>query len=122
MTPPAILAGGSLPRAAKIGLAVMAAGELAADKQPQMPARTQALPFAGRMLIGAITAGALASPSRRVEMSVAGAIGALCGTLLMYHARRAATERGVPNIVAGLIEDTITVSASSALRRRVSAG
>ena len=119
MTPPAIVTGAVVPRRAAIGLALLAAGELAADKHPQMPSRLEPLPFAGRVMTGALTAASVASPSRRLPMSIAGALGALGGTLLLYHLRRAATERGLSNVAAGLIEDGITLTAATALRRQL---
>jgi uncharacterized membrane protein len=98
---------------------VLAAGEMIADKHPRMPARTDALPLAGRMFTGALTAASHAAPSRRAEMAVAGALGGLCGTLLFFHLRRAIAARVGPGVAAGVAEDVIAITVGMALSRRV---
>jgi len=56
------------------------------------------------------------------DILVAMTIGALCGTLLTLNLRRAATERGLTNVAAVLIDGGITVTAATALRRRLNHG
>ena len=119
MLAPAMLASNRVPPAAFAALKLMAAGEMVADKHPQMPARTDVVPLAGRMMTGAFTAATHATPDRRVPMAIAGAIGGLCGTWLFFHLRRAITTRVGPGPAAGLVEDAIAIAAGIALARRV---
>lgn len=116
---PAMLASASVPTQMTTAMKVMAAGELIADKHPRMPARTDAVPLAGRMMTGAFTAASHAAPDRRVQMAIAGAVGGYCGTWLFFHLRRAIIARVGPGVTAGLVEDAIAIAAGLAIARRV---
>ena len=115
--------GGPLAAAAHLPMgralmAAMAAAELVADKNSRMPARTEALPLAGRLTMGAMSAAACARPSQRVSAAVAGAIGAYTGTYLFFHLRRLATTRlGASNVVAGAAEDAVAIGLGAAMMR-----
>jgi uncharacterized membrane protein len=116
MLGPAMVANRALPAVLQPVVGLMAMGEMAADKDPRLPARTQPLPLAGRLVTGALTAAAIAAPGRGLRAAVAGAVGAAWGTYGLFHLRRLATERlGVPNAVAGLVEDGLAVAAGAAL-------
>lgn len=117
MLAPAMLASNRLPPAAFAALKLMAAGEMVADKHPQMPARTDIVPLAGRMMTGAFTAATHATADRRVPMAIAGALGGFCGTWLFYHLRRAIIARVGPGVGAGLAEDAIALAAGMAIAR-----
>jgi uncharacterized membrane protein len=107
-----------LPAAAQRALTAMAAGEMVADKLPWIPARTDSLPLAGRIGLGALAAAAAVRRDRRLIAGIAGAAGALVGTYAWYHLRRAATHRlGVPGVAAGLAEDALATAAGTLLLR-----
>ena len=116
---PAMLASANVPPSMTKAMTLLAAGEMVADKHPRMPARTNALPLAGRMMTGAFTAASHATPDRRVSMAIAGAIGGLCGTWLFFHLRRAVAERVGPGVAAGLAEDAIAIAAGLVIAKRV---
>ncbi len=99
-------------------LALLAIGELIADKSPRIPARTDAVPLAGRVISGAMTASACARPGRATSAAVAGAAGALTGTYLFFHLRRLASTRlGVSNLASGLGEDALALATGLLLTR-----
>ena len=95
-------------------------GELIADKLPITPSRTSLPPLLGRAACGALAGAALfVSEKRRAE---AGAIlGALTAATAAYAGERLrmriAEELGVPDPVAGLLEDGIVVFGTSRLLR-----
>lgn len=115
--------GGPLAAAAqmpggRLALAAMAAGELLADKSGRIPARTDAVPLAGRLTTGAVSAAACARPGQRIPAAVAGAIGALTGTYLFFHLRGLATTRlGLSSAVAGTAEDAVAIGLGMAMMR-----
>jgi uncharacterized membrane protein len=116
MLGPAMVANTALPLPLRPLIGLMAVGEMAADKDPRIPNRTDPAPLAGRLMSGALTAAAIASPGRRYRAAAAGAVGAVWGTYGLYHLRRLATGRlGVPNAVAGLVEDALAVAVGMAL-------
>jgi uncharacterized membrane protein len=115
---PALVAQRAAPRPLRPVVGLLAAGEMAADKDPRLPDRTAPLPLAGRLLTGALTAAAIAAPGRGLRAAVAGAVGAAWGAYGLFHLRRLATHRlGVPNTVAGVVEDALAVAAGAALLR-----
>jgi uncharacterized membrane protein len=105
------------PRASRV-LAVLAASELAADKLPWLPARTSPPALVARALSGAITGAAVAAPHRRLSAGRAllGAAAAVASSFAFYKLRRLATRRlGLPNAVAGLMEDAVAVALGGGL-------
>ena len=119
---PAMLANRNVPARMSTAMKLIAAGEMLADKHPRMPARTSAVPLAGRMMTGAFTAASHASPNRRVQMAIAGAVGGYCGTWLFFHMRRALAARVGPGVAAGLVEDAIAITAGLAIARTIQRG
>jgi uncharacterized membrane protein len=118
MLGPAMVANTAMPAALRPIVGLMAVGEMAADKDPRIPSRTQPVPLAGRIVTGALTAAAIAPHGRGLRAAAAGAAGAVWGTYALFHARRLATTRfGVPNAVAGLVEDALAVAVGAALLR-----
>jgi hypothetical protein len=119
MLGPALVSRHLLPPAASGLLATLAAGELMADKSSQVGDRTDPLPLAARVVLGAITAGAYASRPRRAQAALIGAAGALAGAYVFNYLRRVATTRlGVANAAAGVFEDVLALGAGSMLLRR----
>ena len=117
MLGPAVVAQSTLRGPARTLLTLLAAGELAADKNPAVGARTAPLPLAGRLVLGAAAA-AGAAKRHRLQAAVLGAAGALAATYAGFHLRRWATSRlRIPNIVAGMLEDAAALSAGAVLMR-----
>jgi uncharacterized membrane protein len=108
-------------------LAVCAAGELIADKLPFMPARIAPPALLARAALGAACGAALYSKDRRPAISPAiqGALlglgGALAASFAGYYLRRAATQRGVPDLAAALVEDGVALGTAVAVTRRLRA-
>lgn len=116
---PAMLASAQVPGPVVTAMQVLAAGEMLADKHPRMPARTDPMPLAGRIISGAFTAASHAAPNRRAQVAIAGAIGGYCGTWLFFHLRRAIAARVGPGVAAGVIEDAIAIGIGNSLARRL---
>lgn len=117
MLGPALMAQSALPRPARTILTLMTAGEIVADKTPGIPARTDALPLTGRLVLGAAAAAGVAK-HHRLQAALAGAAGALTASYALFHLRRLATTRlRIPNVVAGMIEDAAVLSAGAMLLR-----
>ncbi|WP_257458264.1 DUF1990 family protein [Archangium lipolyticum] len=89
-------------------LGVLAIGELAADKTSWIPSRISPPALVARALSGALTGAAVAAPHRRPSAGRAllGAAAAVASSFAFYKLRQLATRRlGLPNVVAGLVED-----------------
>ena len=100
-------------------LSYLAAGEMAADKLPTIPARTDTLPLFGRIVSGAIVGASVCSRRQRVACALTGAAGALVAAYALTAARRVAAQRRIPNTVAGAFEDVLALGAGLWLVRRV---
>ena len=122
MLGPSIAAGRRSPGLVSTGIRILAAGELIADKHPSIGNRTDPVPFAGRIISGAIAGAALSRrPQDRLSMAAAGAAGAIASTLLLFHLRREISRRyDVSNVSAGIAEDVLALAASTWLSRRLS--
>lgn len=99
-----------------VGSAVLAAGELIADKVADLPARTEMAPLTARGVLGAVTAGVVAkrSGSSLVEAAVIGGATALLAAFVATRLRRVVTHRlGVPDAAVGLAEDALVVAGSA---------
>lgn len=112
--PATLLASG--PAAAGLGLA--AAGELAADKLPWVPDRTDLAPLAGRIASGALVGAAVAGRrgTSRLASAIAGALGAGASTFAMHRARREASGVLGP-VPAALAEDALAAALGAAAAR-----
>jgi uncharacterized membrane protein len=93
-------------------LSVLAVGEFINDKLPKTPSRKTPLPFAARIAMGALCGAALGAPGQAaIGGLVAGALGAVVGTLGGYEARtRAVKKTGGRDLPIALLEDAIAVS------------
>ncbi len=98
---------------------LLAAGEMAADKVPGMPARTDPPALAGRALMCALTGAAVAEwhGGRSVApAALVGAAAAVAASFLALELRTAAGRSfGVPDPVVAVIEDGIVLAAGSQL-------
>ena len=101
-------------------LQLLEIGEMIGDKTPIIPSRTSLLPLLGRAAIGAF-AGATLFASGERPMAVGIALGAVSATAAAYAAERLrmqVTQRlGVPNVLAGLLEDGIVLLGGPRLLR-----
>ncbi|HKH70333.1 MAG TPA: DUF4126 family protein [Vicinamibacterales bacterium] len=100
-------------------LSYLAAGEMAADKLPAIPARTDALPLFGRIVSGAMVGASVCGRRQRVACVLTGAAGALVAAYALTAGRRVAARRRIPNAVAGTFEDVLALVAGLWLMRRV---
>jgi len=96
-------------------LALLAVGELVADKLPFTPARTRALSVAFRVLSGAAVGAAIFTAQRKHPAPgiLLGTVGALAATYGMYEARRQIDARlHAPDPLVGAVEDLIAVGSA----------
>ena len=95
-------------------LGVAAVGELINDKLPKTPSRKTPVPFAARIVMGALSGAALGAPSQAlIGGLMAGAIGGVAGTLGGYEFRsRLVKATGGKDLPIALLEDVIAVGGS----------
>jgi len=100
-------------------LAACAVGELIADKLPFMPARIAPTSLVTRAALGAACGAALYCKDRRspVRGALLGIGGALAASFAGYYLRRSATQRGVPDLAAALVEDGVAIGTAVAVTR-----
>lgn len=99
-------------------LALLAGGEMLADKTPYVPNRTDPAPLIGRAVIGSMSAAAFAVRRRHTPFLPAaiGAVSAIASTYAAFHTRRFVKERfHVPDKLIGLAEDALVVAAGKAV-------
>jgi uncharacterized membrane protein len=103
-------------------LSVLAIGELINDKLPKTPSRKAPVPFAARVVMGALCGAALGAPSQSmIGGLLAGALGAVAGTLGGYEVRtRAVKATGGKDFPIALIEDAIAVCGAAWIVSRFS--
>lgn len=102
-------------------LPAFAVAEMLADKLPFIPNRTDALPLAGRALMGALVGGVLARQERSSVWlgSIIGAVTAVAVAHIAYHARRYAREHtALPDTALAMLEDGIVMGIGATLRAR----
>jgi uncharacterized membrane protein len=91
-------------------LSVLALAELVADKLPKTPSRKAPGPFATRIVMGAVCGAALGAPSSWIGGLLAGALGAVAGTLGGYEFRsRLVRAIGGKDLPIALLEDAIAI-------------
>jgi uncharacterized membrane protein len=98
--------------AARYLLLALMLAELMADKLPFTPSRTRPGPFIGRILTGGLAGAALAGGLGQSlpAGALAGALGAVAGTLGGYQARTGLVRAlAVPGYVVALVEDVVAV-------------
>ena len=98
--------------AARVSMAVAAAGEMVADKTPWIGDRTDPLPLAGRVIIGA-GVGALVAHQDNENALLGGMVGAATALVtahLAYHVRK---RLPLSNVASGLVEDSLVLVGAS---------
>ncbi len=94
---------------------LLAIGELIGDKTSRIGPRTAAGPFGARIVTGILCGMALAIAAHAALAFglIAGAIGAIAGTLAGFRIRRALTAPGkLPDLPVALLEDLIAIGGS----------
>ncbi len=92
--------------------ALLAAGEMAADKLPFIPARTDPLPLTGRAVLGAAVGAAagLLEEQPWWAGAIFGSAAAVATAFAGYHARRLLTgEDGLPDPIVAVLEDGLVL-------------
>jgi uncharacterized membrane protein len=92
-------------------LSVLAIGELVNDKLPKTPSRKAPVPFAARVVMGALCGAAIGAPSQAlIGGLVAGALGGVAGTLGGYELRaRLVKAIGGNDLPIALLEDAVAI-------------
>jgi uncharacterized membrane protein len=95
-------------------LSVAAIGELVNDKLPRTPSRKAPAPFIARVLSGAVCGAAVGAASQApIGGLVAGALGAVAGTLGGYELRAwLVRATGGNDLPVALLEDAIAIGAA----------
>lgn len=101
-------------------LSILAAGEMAADKTPFIPARTSAPALLGRLLSGALVGATLfASEGRHGSSGAAlGALSALGAAYAGEGLRAAGARKGIPDPILGTLEDKAILTIGTRLLRK----
>jgi uncharacterized membrane protein len=119
MLGPAVVARRVLPASAARLIATMAFGELVADKSARIGNRTDPLQLVGRVAMGAVAAAGQAGRRHKIQSALVGAAAALAAAYGCFHLRRLATTRfGMPNVMAGFLEDAVALGAAGRVLRR----
>ncbi len=94
-------------------LKVMALGEFIADKLPFTPNRTQPVSVAVRCISGGLAGAGIfeATGKRPLTGALLGCVAAGVSTFASFYLRKALSRSGAGNIISGIIEDAIVVSA-----------
>jgi uncharacterized membrane protein len=96
--------------AAPCVLTVLALAELVGDQLPKTPSRKVPMQFGTRILMGAISGAAIATPSGQLWIgAVAGIVGAVIGTLGGAAARARLAQAFGRDLPAALLEDAVAV-------------
>ena len=101
-------------------LSILAAGEMAADKTPFLPARTSAPALLGRLLSGALVGATLFASEGRHGSSgaVLGALSALGAAYAGEGLRAAGTRKGIPDPILGTLEDRAILTIGTRILRK----
>jgi uncharacterized membrane protein len=109
------------PLASKV-LTALALCELAGDKLPQTPSRTNPAPFAARVMSGALSGAAIGSAGGSLKMGlIAGAAGGAVGTLALRALRGLLAGALGRDLPAALLEDGAALGGGLLLVHRASA-
>ncbi len=96
--------------------AVLAAGEMIADKLPFMPDRTAPLSLMFRALSGAVCGYGICGAGRtKRELWIAAAVGASAAVAASYAGSQYRKRVKLPSMVAALLEDAVTIAAGKAV-------
>ena len=99
--------------------AALALGELVGDKLPATPSRKSPLPFAGRVIAGAISGALLGARKGEPTAGLfAGAAGAVAGTLGGAQLRGMLAKQLDADLPAALLEDALAIGTAAFLVTR----
>ena len=101
----------------KHATALMAAGEMAADKTSAVGNRTDALPLTGRAVMGALLGG-LVAREHHDGILLGGLLGAATAVLATHLAYQLRTRVPLSTAAGGVLEDAIVVGAGMLYARR----
>lgn len=102
-------------------VSVLAIGELVSDKLPKTPSRKALVPFAGRILSGALCGAALGATADALLAGLAlGVLGAVVGTLGGYQFRVSLSRAAGKDFPIALLEDAIAVLGAFVIASHVS--
>ncbi|MGK9120005.1 zinc-binding dehydrogenase [Olivibacter jilunii] len=107
--------------AVSAGLKLLATTEILADKLPSAPARIKPLSLAIRATSGAASSAAVAKKTgyNTAKATIVGGLAAIAATYLMYYFRTSlAKKTKMPNVVLGMMEDTLVFAIGAALTQR----
>lgn len=93
-------------------LKAVAAGELAGDKLPMIPARIEPVGLVARLFSGALVGAGLSILQKRSRLGGAllGGAAAVGAAYAVYHARRALSEgKGIPDPLVAVAEDALVL-------------
>jgi uncharacterized membrane protein len=91
-------------------LSVLAIGELINDKLPKTPSRKTLVPFAARVVTGALSGAAVGASTNWLGGLLAGILGVVAGTLAGYNFRTAVVKAtGGKDFPIALLEDAIAI-------------
>jgi uncharacterized membrane protein len=100
---------------------LLAIGELVTDKLPKTPSRKTLVPFAGRILSGALCGAALGATADALAAGLClGVLGAVAGTLGGYQFRASLARVAGKDFPIALVEDAIAVLGAIFIVSRVS--
>ena len=101
-------------------LALLAVGEMIADKTPLVPSRTSAPALLGRLLSGALAGATLfaAEGRRRNSGVILGALSAFAAAHAGERLRAAGVQKGIPDPILGTLEDKIVLALGRRVLRR----
>jgi uncharacterized membrane protein len=101
-------------------LALLAIGEMVADKTPLVPSRTSAPALLGRLLSGALAGATLfvAEGRRRNSGAILGALSAFAAAHAGERLRAAGVQKGIPDPILGTLEDKIVLVLGRRVLRR----
>ena len=97
--------------------ALMAAGEMAADKTSFVGNRTDAVPLVGRAAMGALL-GALIARERQDGIVLGGLLGAATAVAAAHLAYQIRTRLPLSTVAGGMLEDAIVVGAGTFYARQ----
>ena len=101
-------------------LALLAVGEMIADKTPLVPSRTSAPALLGRLLSGALSGATLfiAEGRRRNSGAILGALSAFAAAHAGERLRAAGVQKSIPDPIIGTLEDRLVLSLGRRILRR----
>jgi uncharacterized membrane protein len=100
------------PGVARQVMALAAAGEMIADKTPLVGNRVDALPLAGRVIVGGLVGALIAREEDQNALfgGLIGSVSAFAAAHVAYHGRK---RLPASSFVGGLVEDALVIAIGS---------